>query len=245
MNLAEILAEEGRLLGDPSHDRWSDSVLTTRTNEAQAIVQGYTNAVKTKETLTLVVDVPAISVDSDTMDITMVRILRSNGDKEKLEGITREELDYRYPNWENLGSGKPECYWFDATNGQLNVVPAADAANAITNGLEVWEVRNPAPMSGSTDVPFDSSTPMIPYGMSLVHWTVAVCFMDDGTPEALAKSRFHKSGMLEKPGEFEKHILRIREDFDAPLDTQTRILWRPQGGRVGRFSRLTKSNPLG
>lgn len=244
MNLSDLQAEIGRLLNDPSNQRWTTDVLTTRINQAQTIVQGYTNAVKTLETLTPVVDTATVSVNSGTLDIVRVRITRSNGDKEKLEGITVEELDFRYPNWENLGSGKPENYWFDATNAQINLVPKPDSTNAITNGLSVWEVRKPADLSSSTDIPFDSNSPMVPYHLSIVHWVVAQCWMDDATPEALGKSKFHKSGILERPGEFEKQIMRIREDFDMPVDIPARVLWKPQGGRVGSWSTPSKSYPF-
>lgn len=248
MDLSELQAETGRLLNDPNHDRWTASVLTDRFNMAQSIVQNYTSAVKRKGTYTATANSSEVEITSSVLDVLMVRITRSNGDKSRLEGITREELDYRYPNWENMDAGQPEVYWFDGTgslsNAKINLVPKPDAANAVTNGLEVWEVRVPADLSASSDVPFDSSIQMEPYGLSLVHWAVAQCWMDDGTPEALAKAKFHRSGSLERPGEFEKQILRIREDFDAPTDIPSRILWRPQGGRLARRGRISKAYPF-
>lgn len=245
MTLEEIWAECGRLLNDPNNQRWSQSVLTTRANEATTIIQGYTNAIKTKETLTPTADDPEVSVDSNTIDIVRVRLTLPNGNKKKIEGITREELDYRYANWENFEAGEPDLWWFDATNGKINLVRKPDSAHAITNALNVWEVRKPTDLSSSSDIPFDSNTPMVPYHMAIVHWVVAQCWMDDGTQEGLSKARFHRSGILDKPGEFEIQIMRIREDFDSPEDVPSRILWKPEGGRVNSWSQRSKSAPLG
>lgn len=244
MQLSEIWSECGRLLNDPNNDRWTQSVLTFRANQAQTIVQGYTNAVKTVETLTPVANDPEVSVDSDTLDVLRVRLTLPSGTKKLIEGINREELDFRYPDWENWDPGEPTLYWFDATNAKINLVRKPDSDHAISNALSVWEVQKPADMDTSDDVPFASNTPMVPYSYSVVHWVVAQCWMDDGTPEALAKSKFHKSGILERPGEFEKQIMRIREDFDVPVDIPTNILWRPQGGRLGSWGSPTKSYPF-
>ncbi len=245
MNLSNIWSECGRLLNDPNNDRWSQSVLTTRANEAQTIVQALTKAVKIKETLTPTAETQEVSVNSSTLDILRVTLTLASGDKKVLEGIPREELDYRVPDWENLGSGEPTMYFFDASNAQINLVRKPDSEHAIASSLSVWEVRKPADMDDSADIPFDSNTPMTPYHLSVCHWVVAQCWMDDGTPEGLQKSKFHKSGMFERPGEFEKQIMLIRADFDNPTDIPAKVLWRPQGGRLGRTNRLSKSNPLG
>ena len=245
MNSGQIDAEIGRLLNDPNNTRWTAAVLLVRKNEAQGIVQGYTQAVKTKETLTPTASTQEVTLDADTMDITRVAITLPNGDIFPLEGTTRKELDYLYPNWQNLDAGRPGKWFYDATNQQLNLVRKPDSDHAITNGLFVWEVRKPADLSSDSDVPFDSNNQMIPYHLSIVHWVVAQCWLDDGTPEALAKSQYHRSGMLSRPGEFEKQILRIREDFDDPVDVMMKVKWRPQGGRVGRWGYATKSDPLG
>lgn len=246
MDLAAIEAECGRLLNDPNNQRWSPAVITTRANEAQTIINGYSNAVKTKETLTPVAGTATVSLNSNTMDITRVVVTKQNGDKWPLDGMTRIDLDFSYPNWQQWMNGEPKVFWYDATNNQINLVPAPDATNAITNGLEVWEVRKPTNLAASTDIPFDSTTTMIPYHLAIVHWVVAQCWMDDGTPEALAKSRFHKSGVLSAngAGEFEKHLMRLIARFDTPEIIPTSIKYRPQGGRVGSDN-PTKEFPLG
>ena len=244
MTLLELQQECGRLLNDPSNQRWTSDVLTSRLNQAQTIVQGLTNAVKTVEVLTATVNTPQLTIDVDALDVLRVRLTLSNGSYKKLDGITREELDFRYPNWENFGAGEPLTYWFDGTNHQINLVPAPDSNNVVTNGVSVWEVLKPADMVNPTDIPFDSNSPMIPYHLACVHWAVAQCWMDDGTPEALGKAKFHKSGIYDRPGEFEKQIMRIREDFDVPVDVPVRILWRPQGGRVRSWSMPSKSYPF-
>lgn len=244
MNVSQLYAEIGRLLNDPNNTRWTTDVLLIRMNQAQIVIQNYTRAVKTKETLTPTAGSSEVTVDSDTLNILRVTLTLGTGSVKVIEGITREELDYRYPNWMNLGSGEPDVYWFDATNAKINLVRAPDSSNATTNGLSVWEVQKPTDLASDSDIPFDSNTPMVPYHMAIAHWVVAQCWMDDATPEALAKARFHRSEVLERPGEFEKHIMRIRADFDMPRDIPAKILWRPQGGRLGRWGRPSKSYPF-
>jgi hypothetical protein len=246
MDLGEMQEEAGRLLGDPAHDRWPLNVLTSRLNEGQTITQGYTNATKTLETLTPVAGTPTVSLDAATMDILGVNVTRSDGNKYPLNGKSREALDFDYPNWQNLDDGQPIFWWYDATNQQVNLVPAPDSENAITNGLEVYEVRKPVDLVNASDIPFDSNNQMVPYSLAPVYWCVAQCWMDDGTPEALAKSRFYKSGVLDKngAGQFEQQIMRILAKFDRPESVPENIRWRPQGGRAGAANIPNKGNPL-
>jgi hypothetical protein len=244
MDVSAIYSECGRLLSDPNNDRWNQAVLLARINLAQTKVIAYTNAIKERESLTPVSGTSTVSVDADTVDIIRVDIQRDNGDWVKLRGYLRDQLDFEDPNWQQKDDGEPQAYWWDGTNQQINLVPAPDSANAISSGLRVWEVRNPTALDDSADVPFASNAAMIPYHMALVHWVVAQCLMDDGTPEALQKSKFHKSGLMARPGEFENEIKRIHAKFDSPEDIPVRLLWKPQGGRIGRTG-VEKSNPLG
>lgn len=244
MDVSAIYQECGRLLADPSNDRWSQSTLLTRINMAQTKVLAYTNAVKTKETLTPTATNPEVQLDTDVIDIIRVDIVRSDGDVFKLRGYLREQLDFDFPNWQQLDDGEPLAYWWDGTNQKINLVPAPDSANAITNGLRVWEVQNPTALTSSSDVPFGSNAAMIPYHMAIVHWVVAQCWMDDATPESLAKSKFHRSGLMDRPGQFELEIMRINAKFDTPEDIPARILWRPTGGRLSMGWGDRKANPI-
>lgn len=244
MQLTDIWAECGRLLNDPDNTRWTQAVITARVNQAVTIIQNYANSVKVVETLTPTANTQTVNLNSRTMDITRVVIVRSDGTRVPITGTTKYDLDFDYPNWENLDAGAPQTWFYDATNQQINLIPTPDSNNAITNGLEVTEVRTPADVSSSSDIPFDSNNQMVPYHMAIVHWVVAQCWLDDGTPEALSKSKFHRSSSLDKPGEYEVHLKRLLANFDVPEDAPTRIKFQPQGGRIGGWG-PTKSNPLG
>jgi hypothetical protein len=244
MQVSDFYSEIGRKLGDPNNERWTQGVLLERMNRSQTKILILTNAVKTKETLTATASTATVQLDTDVIDIIRVDIQRTNGDWVKLRGYLRDQLDFEFPNWQQEDEGEPQCYWWDGTNQQINLVPAPDSANAISSGLRVWEIQKPADMSASSDQPFGSNAAMIPYHTAIVEDVVADCFEDDGTPEALAKSRYHRSGIMSNPGNFEKEIMRINAKFDTPTDIPSRILWRPQGGRVGG-NVTTKSNPLG
>ena len=163
MNLSQIQAECGRLLGDPQNDRWSAATLLTRINLIQTEVQGYTSAVKTDESLTPVAGTATISVNADTMNIIRATKTLSDGVTVKpFPGINREELDFLYPDWKQWQQGEPLYWFYDATDQQINLVPTPDSANAISSGITVWESRKPADLSASTDTPFDSNNQMIP-----------------------------------------------------------------------------------
>lgn len=243
MNLSELQAEIGRLLNDPGNVRWSPSVLTTRINEAQTVIQGYTKAVKSDDTLTFTANTAGVTLDADTMDILRVVVTRPNGDQFELEGSTLDELDFDYPNWRNLDDGTPWTWYYDATNQVLNFVPAPDANAVVTNGLVVTGVHKPADVANSSDIPFDSNNQMVPYHYSIITYVVSMCWNDDGTPDALAKSKFYRSGSMARPGEFENEIMRINAQFDNPA-IPTNIKYQPQGGRIGGWW-PTKSDPLG
>lgn len=245
MDVASLYTEIGQLLNDASNQRWSESVLLTRINLAQTAVLSYTNAIKIKETLTPVAGTEDVQLDTDIMDIIRVWIKNSSGEWKKLHGYLRDQLDFENPNWRNLDDGEPRGYTWDGTNQKLTFVPAPTSEWAQTNGLEVWEVQKPADLTASSDIPFASNTAMVPYHMSIVHWVVSQCWMDDGTPESLGKSKFHRSDDFSKPGKFEKEIKKIWSKFDVPEDIPARILWRPQGGRASGGGGITKSNPLG
>lgn len=244
MNLTGIQAECGRLLGDPSNSRWTTDILTTRANLAQTEIQGQTNAVKTAESVTPVASTRTISLNANTMDVVRASKTLTSGSIRPFLGISREQLDFLYPDWQQWTDGEPRFWFYDATNQQVNLVPKPDSGNAITNGMTFWESRKPTDLALSTDVPFDSNNQMIPYHMAIVHWVVAHCFMDDGTPEALGKAKFHKSGNMRNPGEYEKELGRIMAEFDVPEIVPARIMYSPQGGRIGSWLTPSKSNPL-
>lgn len=235
MNLGEIWAECGRLLNDPSNQRWTTDVLTTRANLASIEIQGSTNAVKTVGYFTpfAVNDHRLLLGDDGVMNVIRAEITRSDGSTVPFPGINREELNFNYPDWQQWPSGEPKYWIFEETSNRLFLVPTPDADNVITDGIQLWQSIKPAALSVSTDIPFDEVVTMYPYHMSIVHWVVAQCWMDNGDQDSLAKAKFHKSGMLEKPGEYEKQILRIRKEFDAPQAIPSRILWKPEGGRLG------------
>lgn len=244
MDVSDLYAEIGRLLNDPNNDRWSQAILLDRINLAQTAVLAYSNSVKTKETLTPVAGTPDISLDSDVMDIIRVHIMNSSGEWKKLDGILRDQLDFQDPNWRNRDNDEPVAYTWDGTNQVLTLVPAPSSEWAQTNGLQVWEIQKPADLTSPNDVPFASNNAMIPYHMAIVYWVVAQCWMDDSTPEALTKSKFHRSDDFSRPGKFENEIKKIWSKFDTPKDIPLNILYRPEGGRSATVTR-SKSNPLG
>lgn len=244
MQVSDFYAEIGRRLADPNNQRWSTDVLLTRMNRSQTKILVMTNAKKEKETLTPVAATATVQLDTDVIDVIRVDIQRTNGDWVKLRGYLRDQLDFDIPNWQQMDNGEPQFYWWDGTNQQINLVPAPDSANAITNGLRVWEIQKQPDMSASSDQPFNANAAMIPYHMAIVHDVVADCWIDDGTPEALSKARFHRSGLMDRPGEFELEIKRLLSKFDTPEDIPARILWRPEGGRASQSSAISKGNPF-
>lgn len=232
MDVTALNAEIGRLLNDPNNTRWSTAIILERINLAQTAVLSYTNAVKTKEVLTPIAGTATVSVDTDTIDIVRVHIQNSSGEWRKLDGIFVDQLDFEDPNWRQREDGEPVRYWWDGTNQQLNLVPAPSSEWANSNGLEVWEVQNTASLVNPSDVPFASNAAMLPYHMAVAYWVAAQCWMDDGTQEALGKSKFFRTDDFSRPGKFENEIKKIWAKFDVPQDIPARILYRPQGGRV-------------
>jgi hypothetical protein len=242
VNLQQIQDEAGRLLSDANHGRWGLDVLTLRANQAQTEIQGYTNAIKTLENIPSVAGTTSYSPNSNTMDIIRIYKVLVSGEVKPFIGINREELDLKYPNWRQWQSGEPLLWVWDATSGTFFCVPTPDTS---ISSFTIYESRDPSDLVNSTDIPFDSNNQMIPYHYAIVHWIVAQCWMDDGTPEALAKSRFHKSGDIQKPGQYELQLKRIMATFDTPEDVLSQIIYQPQGGRIGTWGTPSKAYPLG
>jgi hypothetical protein len=232
MQRTDLEAEIGRLLSDPNHDTWDLTGIRARIEEASAVIQALTNAVKTVETLTPTAETKEVSISDQTLDIVRATYTDAGGEVKVLQGKSREDMDFYYPGWENWDSGLPEFFFYDATNHQLNLIRKPSATYALTDSLKVWEIRIPTALTADSSVPFNSNAAMQAYANSITHWVVAQCFMDVGTQEALLKSKFHKSGSIDSPGEFEKYIRMIRAKFDSPSGVPARIKWAPQGGRL-------------
>lgn len=243
MTLQYIWNECGRLLNDPNNQRWSTTILTERANKAQTIIQGYTKAIKTSETLTATANQQTVALNANTMDVNRVIITRANGDRFPLDGTTVDDLDEDYPTWRNLSAGEPKTWFYDGVGQTLNLVPKPDSNNVVASGLEVEEIRSTTDMSASTDVPFDSNAEMKPYEDAIVAYVVSKCWADDGTPDALGKSKFFRSGSMSKPGEFEKELMRIYGQFNNPR-VPSHIHFEKQGGRLSGWG-PNKANPLG
>lgn len=241
MNLSQIQAECSRLLGDKIQDRWPVDVLTTRINIAQQVIQGYTDAIKTSESVVVSSGTAIYGLNASTMDIIRIYKVYTDGTLRPLSGKSREELDFQFPDWLQWTPGEPMWFSYDATNQQITLAPTPDTS---VTSLLVYESRKPADLVNPTDVPFDSNNQMIPYHITICHWVVAQCFEDDGTPEALGKAKFHRSGDMLKPGQFENNLGRIMAEFDVPEAIPARVLWAPQGGRLGYNVWPQKSYPF-
>lgn len=241
MNLSDLQSECGRLLNDPTNSRWSPAVLTSRINIAQQIIQGYSNAIKTRESVTVISGTGSYTINASTMDIIRIYKVYADGTAFPLRGINREEIDFLYPDWNNWLPGDPICFIYDATSQQVVLAPIPDAN---INLLSIYESRRPADLVNSTDIPFDSNNQMTPYHIAICYWVVAQCWMDDGTPESLGKAKFNRSGNMMSPGEFEKNLGRIMAEFDLAEAVPARVLWRPSGGRVGYLYNPSKSSPF-
>lgn len=245
MNLTQIQSECGRLLSDPTNDRWPLATLLLRINQAQTEIQSYTNAIKKSVFYTATASISYVTLSSSLLTVLSVTKTFSDGSIRPLPLITIQELNYLYPDFRQWTSGEPLYAYLDGTYQRLYLVPTPDTTFAATaNAIGTYESQIPAALVNSTDIPFDSYTPMVPYHMSIVHWVVALCFQDDGTPESLAKSRFHKSGEMMRPGEYEKELGRILAEFDIAEQVPARVMFKPAGGRVGSWWIPSKSNPL-
>jgi len=242
MNLSDLQSECSRLLSDTGNGRWPLTTLTTRINLAQEIIQGQTNAIKTVGTFSLVANTATIVITTAATDLLEVNIQNSGGEILPLKGKTLTELDFSTPSWRQFNPSTPVWFMWDGTTSTITLVPTPDYS--LVGGLITLLSVRPDDLVNPTDVPFNANPSFLSFHLSIVHWVVAQCFMDDGTPEALAKAKFHKSGNMLNPGEYEKQIGRIMAEFDVPEAVPNRVLWRPQGGRLGYAYWPAKSNPF-
>jgi hypothetical protein len=245
MDRSALDAEIGRLLADPSHARWDTDTLHTRIEFIQQEVQALTGAVKTVESLTPTADVAEVTLDDETIDITRATLTETDGNVHILIGRSREDLDFYEPSWPNYSSSLPTQFFYDVSNRQLVLVPPPSSDYATAGALKVWEVRTPTPLAGDSSEPFDGNVTMRAYTRAVVHGVVALCLMDNGDPESLAKVKFHRSNDTNVPGEYEKMLKQINAKFTHPSVIPERIKWMPQGGRLGGGKWPSKAYPFG
>jgi hypothetical protein len=119
---SELWAEEGRLLNDPNNERWT----TSGAASAQQPGANRRSGLHQRRQDNRNPDPDRRGPRSDGRLGHLGHHARSDhvavGQKKIIEGINREELDYRYPNWENWTSGEPSLYWFDGSNAKINLV---------------------------------------------------------------------------------------------------------------------------
>lgn len=249
MQRSDLEAECGRLLGDPNFSRWSTTVIDTRLVSAEIDVLKWTNAVKKTATYTPVAESSYVIVSSNLLDILAANYVLPDGTikgpKRRFDPISRWDLDFNRPNWQNEESGEPVLWTFDASNARVILVPKPSSADVGT--LQLLEVETPTtPINtDSTTVPFDNNALMVPYHRALVYWVVSECLKDNNDSESLQKARYFRSNDITAPGEYEKEIKQILMKFDVPEAIPAGVKFQPQGGRVSGYGLNQKSNPLG
>lgn len=243
MNLSQIQSECGRLLNDPSNTRWTPDVLTTRINFAQTQIVGFTQALKTTVAYTPTANVSDVLIGA-VLSVYKAYKTKSDGSVVALQSIAVEQLDFMYPQWRQWNPGEPQYWIWNAGSLTVTLAPAPDINNVATGGLRLAEIVIPPDLVNPTDIPFGAEPSLIPYHMTIVHWVVAQCWMDDGIPEALAKAKFHKSGDMTHPGQYELQLARMISEFEVVDAQQNRILFQPQGGRIGQWFIPNKTNPF-
>ena len=247
MNRLQLETETSKLLADPANTRWSTGNIDLRLDEAQIAVQIDAAAVEYVETLTPTANVNTVPINNLTLDILRATWTDTSGNVIPLEGKTRREVDFERSNWQNETSNNAPDTWFpDFSKAQLWLVPAPSAAVISANCLTLYEIRQPTALTGAagTAIPFDSNLLMVPFHMALCLWAAAQCLLDNGDQESIQKSLAYRSGNLDRPGQYEIWLKKIISKFNKPKGAPAKILWRPQGGRLGGWP-VSKSTPLG
>lgn len=244
MNRSQLETEISRALNDTGNTRWPLATIDSRLELAQQDIQIVCDAIKTTELLTPTANVAAVTINANVLDILSATLVDAQGNVYPLKGKTKEELYTTRPYWLNESAGQPDSYWADFTAGTINLVPAPSASFTGSQTLTVVEVQTPNVMASGTDIPLNANTLFIPYHKALKYWVVAECLMDNNDSDSLQKAAYYRTGDLDHPGQYEKVIAEILSRFDKPTDAPARILWAPQGGRLGGWP-TSKSTPLG
>lgn len=251
MTRDDLVAEIGRLLGDPSGTTWSATTIISRLDAAQIDVQKYARAIKTTATYTPTANSPYVTISDNLIDIVNATFTLSDGtiigEKKGFSPTSLWELNFNRPNWQNESPGTPQCWFLDASNKRIVLVPAPDASAANANALTLIEVRQPTTLSSGTgtSVPFDSNALFVPFHRALAYWVVAECLRDLQTPESLNKAKYFRSDDRQNPGLYETELRQIMSLFDVPEVQPTTVRYQKQGGRLaGPYQSSPKSVPL-
>lgn len=181
-DLTSILAEVRRIVRDTnsSNYRWTDAILTERTNAIQNYVCVKTLCVQGRTYLTTTASTREVSISSDCLAILRAAyyITGSTEAYKKLIWTSIGGQDYQSNTWQNFGEGLPTEYYKRA--GYIGLKPVPSSTYAGSNKIQLDYSVMASSLTSGTDIPFNSEVYLYPYHDALVYGVAALCFWDMG-----------------------------------------------------------------
>lgn len=153
---SEIRALVRKNLGETTAAFWSDVELNSYINLAGHDIADKAKCIRTNSYITTVasqMDYQMSTLLSYCISVLEVYLYREGATWEKLDAITRRELDERYAGWLSWAAGTPTMYQSDIEEDILRIITKPSTTNAGTNYLRVFYAQDFVELTADSETP--------------------------------------------------------------------------------------------
>lgn len=180
MDRTALRTEIRQLINDTSVDtdrqRFSDTVLNTRIDDAQERIVQLTKCIESRITTDITAGTSEYDFPAEFLIETQVLYLNSDGDWKMLRKISETELNYYYSTWRSE-SGTPSHYYLRRSATKLGLYPNPDTSR--TSALRIDFVRRPTALVDDTSIPFNALTRLYPFHDIICLEVAKLCSLDE------------------------------------------------------------------
>jgi len=242
MTRLEIRTLARKRLGETTESFWSDSELNNWINFGCSDVAQKSKCLRTNgyiSTTEVAANTSAAVASEWTLSTNFTNLLgvyevqfHTDGKRwQKLEPITRDDLDIRFQGWRDAVGrtytttttynyecqpGIPDFYWWDYEEDKLGIYPPCNSDNATSNNLRVFYTYDHTNISADVDSP----TLPDPLHLCVIEFVVATGFSTRGLGEK-SNDAWNKYHQMIKDYQIERN--RAREDEDVIMKPYRRI----------------------
>lgn len=183
----EIRQQMNDTSSDTSLQRWSETVLDARINDAQTDIDERVRPVRKNAVISTTIGISTYALPTDWLDTNRV-VYDTDGSSTTTKYVpiqykTLLQMDRDSSGWESTSSGTPNAYFYDAD--YIYVYPAPGLKYCGDYGsLKIWYSVYSATMSADTDVPFNGYRNLYQYHKIIVWYVCALCAHDEGNSGA-------------------------------------------------------------
>ena len=179
MNRGEIRDEVRRMVQDTDTDttrqRWSDTVLDSRIDQAHERIVALTKCVTARQTDDIVSGTQEYAVPQTCLEVTNVMWLDTNSVLTSLTKMTESELNSANPTWRADTSSTPTTYY--RRGNYIGVYPKPDYDR--TGGLVYDYISRPTSLTSDNSIPYGALYDLYPFHDCIAYMVAEQCKFDE------------------------------------------------------------------